>query len=211
MAITYPRTFPSHTGVRSVELRAVNAVASQSSPFTFSRQVYDYGGRRWEADITLPPMRRTDAEQWIAWLVSLKGQYGTFLLGDPVCSTPRGSAATFPGLPLVNGGSQTGDTLVIDGASANKTGWLKAGDYIQLGSGTSARLHKVLEDANSDASGNVTLTIWPELRSSPSDNAAVTVSSAVGAFHLASNEVNWSVNEASIYGITFGAVEALTE
>jgi hypothetical protein len=181
------------------------------SPFTFSRQVYDYGGRRWEADITLPPMKRADAEQWVAWLVSLKGQYGTFLLGDPASTTPRGLAATFPGTPLVNGASQTGDTLVIDGASNSKTGWLLAGDYIQLGSGTSSRLYKVLEDVNTDASGNATLTIWPELRSSPSDNAAVTVSNAVGAFHLASNEVNWSVNEASIYGITFGAVEALSE
>ncbi len=155
-------------------------------------------------------MRRDDAEQWIAWLLSLKGQYGTFLLGDPAGATPRGSAATFQGVPKVKGASQTGEDLDIDGASANKTGWLKAGDYIQIGTGSSAQLHKVLQDVNTDATGNATLTLWPDLRTSPADNADIIVSGAKGLFHLASNETNWSINEATTYGITFGAVEALS-
>ena len=210
MAISYPRALPTHTGFSSIELRAINAVATQSSPFTFSRQVYDYGGRVWEADITLPPMKRDDAEQWVAWLTSLKGQYGTFLLGDPLGATPRGSASQFQGLPRVNGASQTGEDLVIDGASANKSGWLKAGDYIQLGTGSSTRLHKVLQDVDTDSSGNATLTIWPELRSSPADNADVVVSGAKGLFHLTDNTTTWSINDISSYGISFSAREVLT-
>ena len=206
MTITYPLALPTHTGITQIELRATNAVAYGRSPFTFSGQTFAYAGQMWQADLGLPPMKRADAEQWIGWLISLRGMLGTFLIGDPTGATARGDAT---GTPLVNGANQTGGTLVIDGATPNVTGWLKTGDYIQLGSAGTARLHKVLEDANSDASGNVTLDIWPHLRTSPANNATVIVSSAKGLFRLSSNEQSWSVNEATIYGITFGAMEAV--
>jgi hypothetical protein len=197
---------PTNTRIRSIELRAINAVAYSRSPFTFAGQAFAYAGQMWQADVTLPPMKRADAEQWVAWLVSLRGSLGTFLLGDPLGCVARGVAT---GTPLIKGGSQTGGTINIDGATSGVTGWLKAGDYVQIGSGGTARLHKVLQDANSDGSGNVTLELWPHVRTAPADNAAVTVSSAKGLFRLASNEQAWSINEASIYGITFSAMEAV--
>ena len=80
---------------------------------------------------------------------------------------------------------------------------------MQIGSGLTARLHKVLVDTNSDASGNVTLELWPHVRTAPADNAAVTVSNAKGLFRLSTNEQAWSSNEAAIYGISFGAMEAI--
>lgn len=206
MAISYPLTMPTHTGIRSVELRAINAVAYSRSPFSFAGQAFAYSGQMWQADVTLPPMKRTDAEQWLAWLVSLRGSLGTFLLGDPLGCIPRGVAT---GTPLIKGGSQTGGTILIDGATTSVTGWLKAGDYVQIGSGLTARLHKVLVDTNSDSSGNVTLELWPHVRTAPADNAAVTVSNAKGLFRLSSNEQAWSSNEAAIYGISFGAMEAI--
>jgi hypothetical protein len=206
MAISYPLSMPTNTRIRSIELRAVNAVAYSRSPFTFAGQAFAYAGQMWQADVTLPPMKRAEAEQWLAWLVSLRGSLGTFLLGDPLGCVARGVAT---GTPLIKGGSQTGGTINIDGATSGVTGWLKAGDYVQIGSGGTARLHKVLQDANSDGSGNVTLELWPHVRTAPADNAAVTVSSAKGLFRLASNEQAWSINEASIYGITFSAMEAV--
>jgi hypothetical protein len=206
MAISYPLSMPTNTRIRSIELRAVNAVAYSRSPFTFAGQAFAYAGQMWQADVTLPPMKRADAEQWVAWLVSLRGSLGTFLLGDPLGCVARGVAT---GTPLIKGGSQTGGTINIDGATSGVTGWLKAGDYVQIGSGGTARLHKVLQDANSDGSGNVTLELWPHVRTAPADNAAVTASSAKGLFRLASNEQAWSINEASIYGITFSAMEAV--
>jgi hypothetical protein len=99
--------------------------------------------------------------------------------------------------------------LVIDGATPSVTGWLKAGDYIQLGSAGTSRLHKVLQDVNSDGSGNVTLDIWPHLRSSPADNATVIISNPKGIFRLASNETAWTVSDLLLYGITFGASEVI--
>jgi len=206
MAIAYPLSTPTSIGIASIELSATNAVAISRSPFTFSQQVHTYAGQMWSATVSIPPLRKEFVEPWVAFLLALRGQTGTFLLGDPNNVTPRGVAT---GTPLVKGAGQTGGTLEIDGATADTTGWLKAGDYIQLGAAASATLHKVLLDADSDASGNVTLEIWPYMRTAPADNAAVTVNNCKGVFRLANNTQSWSINESSAYGLQFDAMEAI--
>ena len=205
MTITFPLALPNDK-IASMVGRAVNSVVCPSSPFSFSSTTHHFGGQRWEFDIQIPPLSVSDAEDWIAFLISLQGSYGTFLLGDPSYSSPRGSAG---GTPLVSGGSQSGAVLAIDGATSSQTGWLKAGDYIQLGSGSTATLHRVLQDADSDGSGNVSLDIWPDLRSSPADNAAVTLTDPKGVFSLAANITEWNVSEAVNYGISFVAREVV--
>jgi hypothetical protein len=208
MAITYPLSLPSHTGIRSASLRAVNAVAVERSPFTFSGQAQASAGQMWQADIQLPPMKYEDAEQWTAWLVSLRGQFGTFTMGDPARAIARGTARGTDTV-TVNGGSQTGQDLNITSDQTSETGYLKAGDYIQLGSGSSATLHKVLVDASTDGSGNATVTMWPSVRIAPANGSTVVVQNAVGRWRLASNESEWSIDEATIYGISFSAMEAI--
>ena len=205
MTISYPLSLPS-TDIAKIKLVANNIVGISQSPFTAAQQVYKYSGQYWEADISLPPMKREVAEYWISFLLKLNGSYGTFLLGDPIGATARGVAT---GTPLVKGASQSGNTLETDGWTTSVTGILKAGDYIQLGSGSTAKLHKVLDDVNSDSSGNATLTIFPDIRTSPADNSAIVVSAPKGVFRLTSAQTMWDINEASIYGITFGAREVI--
>lgn len=205
MAITYPLSLPN-ANIAKVRMIANDVVGVSQSPFTAAQQVYRYTGQFWEADVTLPPMKRADAEYWISFLMKLNGPYGTFLLGDPNGQTARGVAT---GTPLVNGGSQTGNELVTDGWTNSTTGILKAGDYIQIGTALTSRLYKVLDDVNSDGSGNATLTIWPDLRTAPADNTAITVANPKGLFRLNSAQTTWDINEAAIYGMTFGAREAL--
>lgn len=192
MAISYPLALPTHTGFSDVELRAKNAVAYSRSPFTFAGQAFAYSGQMWQADITLPPMRRSDAEQWIAWLVSLRGQLGTFLLGDKISCEPRGTATS----ATISGSAGDNSVTVV------MTGTLLAGDYLQLGSNGSATLHKVLQDQN----GNGTLEIWPAIRTNQSTSSA-TLSSAQGLFMLSTNEQSWSISNAAVYGISFSAME----
>jgi len=205
MSISYPVSFPN-LGIKSMTIRARSVVGISSSPFTFQQQVYQHAGQMWEAEITMPPMKREDAEQLIAFMLKLNGTYGTFTLGDPLNTSPRGIGT---GTPLVNGGSQTGNSLVTDGWTANQTGILKAGDWIQLGSGSTSRLYKILSDANSNGSGQATFDIWPNLRSSPADNATITVSSPKGLWRLSSNDMPYTIDEASFYGITLACMEAL--
>ena len=195
MAISYPLTTPTTIGIESITLRAVNAVATSQSPFTYKQQIVSHGGQRWEASITIPAVRRDLSAEWAAFLVALKGQQGTFLLGDPDYATPRGDVSSC----AVTGSAGDESVTVV------MTGTLKAGDYIQLGTGSAARLHKVLVDQT----GNGTLEIWPALRTDYT-SASATFNNAKGVFRLATNIGEWSINNASAYGISFEAVEAIT-
>jgi len=206
MAITYPVSFPASIGFANLNIRARTVVGVNASPFTGQQQVYKHQGQWWEAEVSLPPMKRADAEQVIAFLLKMNGQYGTFLLGDKANPSTRGVGT---GTPLVNGASQTGDELITDGWTISTTGILKAGDWIQLGSGSTTRLYKVLDDVNSDGSGNATINIFPNLRSSPDDDAVLTVSNTQGLWRLVSNETEYSIDNMSIYGMTFACAEAL--
>lgn len=199
MSIAYPLSLPTATGIRNIELRAINAVAYSQSPFTFSGQAHAYPGQMWQADITLPPMNAARAEQWIAFLLALRGRFGTFLLGDPARPSPRGTATSC----TVTG--TAGSNTVSATVPAAQT--LLAGDYIQLGSGSTSTLHKVLINyTGTGAAAN--LEIWPGLRVNRAA-ATATLTNARGLFRLNSNEQAWSINQVEIYGITFGAMEAI--
>lgn len=194
MAITYPINTPTNIGFAQISLRAVNAVAISQSPFTFATQVHSYPGEKWQADITIPPVNREFGEEWVAFLTALRGSYGTFLLGDPAGASPRGTAtaATITG----TSGSRS--------VTVSMTGTLLAGDYIQLGTGSDATLHKVLEDQSNSG----TLEIWPALRKARSGVSA-TLTNPKGVFRLTSNVQNWSITPPTFYEITFSAEEAL--
>lgn len=194
MAITYPLTLPTSIGIANITLYANNAVAISQSPFTFQQQIIQHAGQRWTASVSIPPVRRDLAEPWNAFLLALKGPVGTFLLGDPNAKAPRGTAST---ATLTGTAGSSSPTITM-------TGTLLAGDYIQLGSGSTSTLHKVLVDR----SGSGTLEIWPKLRSSVTD-ATVTLNNTVGKFRLSSTQQSFSIDSASIYGISFDCVEAL--
>lgn len=199
MAITYPLTMPT-SDIRSIQWEAGDNVAISASPFTNYEQTHRHPGHDLSAVVTLPPLKQDDAEEWIAFLLSLRGQEGSFFMGDPLNTSARGSAG---GTPLVNGADQVGDELTIDGAAVSQTGWLKAGDYINIGSVTDGAWHRVLVDVDTDSSGGATLDLWPSINIAPADNAAIITSNTKGIFRLAVNKATWSVSEASIYGLSF--------
>lgn len=210
MAISYPLAFPTVKIAKSIKIRMASKVAISSSPFTFEQQIYAHQGEWQEADIQIPPMERADAETFIAFLAALNGQEGTFLMGDPVGATPRGLAT---GSPVVDGASQTGKTLNTRGWTAGVNGILLSGDWIQLGSGSTTHLHKIVQDADSNVGSPITdeavLEIWPRLRSSPSDGDVIVVNSAKGIWRLPTNVREYTIEEAVIFGVAFSAMEAL--
>lgn len=194
MAISYPLALPTSIGIAEITLSANNAVAISQSPFTFQQQIIRHPGQRWTASVTIPPVRRDLAEPWVAFLLAMNGPVGTFLLGDPNGKAPRGTAtsATITG------------TAASSSPTITMTGTLLAGDYIQIGSGVTATLHKVLQDR----SGSGTIEIWPSLRSAVT-GVTVTLTNTVGRFRLSGTQQSFNINDASIYGISFDAVEAL--
>jgi hypothetical protein len=214
MSIVYPLSLPTSIGIESIELRAVNAVATSQSPFTYKQQIVSHQGQRWEASVSVASnIRRDLAAPWKAFLTALKGQTGTFLLGDPDYATPQGVVSGDTVLAdngAVTGANVSGEsTIHVDGFTANTDNLLLPGDYIQLGSGATATLHQVLTAVDSDTGGAATIDIWPHLRRDLTDNEAVTYTAPKGLFRLSSNVSSWSINNSSAYGISFEAVEAL--
>lgn len=205
MPVSYPVSLPVKPAPQSITISKNSVVASTPSPFTFSDYIQVWSGQRWTATIQLPPMLRAGAELWVAALTSLNFKEGSMLLGDTANLSPRGIGT---GTPLVNGGSQTGYDLITDGWTASKTGIMLRGDWVQLGTGSTSRLYKVMVDANSNGSGQATLTLWPQLRSSPADNDPLTIHSPMGKFMLAT-EPAWAIAVDHSYGMSFDAVEDL--
>ena len=195
MALTYPLALPTSIGIAQIELRAAQTVAVSSSVFTYKQQVIAYGGQQWSASVSIPAVRRDLAAPWKAMLIGLKGQVGTFLLGDPDYSTNQGTATT---------GTLTG-AVATDTVTVTLDGTLVAGDYFQLGTGINSKLHTVLQDQ----SGNGSLEIWPPLRKAYTSETMI-LSSPKGVFRLSENVTSWSISNVSAYGISFEAVEVIT-
>lgn len=209
MAITYPLTMPSGLKFAARNWRKLDVSVDVASPFTGQSQVIVFPGQWVEVTLTLIAMRRDEAQDWSGWLTSLKGPAGTFLLGDPLRPTPLGSASVAAGVPLVKGAGQTGNTLLIDGLPLSATNYFKRGDLFNLGTGADTELYEIQKDVSSDGAGEATLDIWPNLRTSPANNAAVVVTGVQGLFHRMSGSTDWNVGGDGISRLTFDAKERL--
>lgn len=70
------------------------------------------------------------------------------------------------------------------------------------------RIYKVLNDVDSDSSGDAIIDIWPRLRESPEDSAALFLSDCKAVFKLADNMMSWNVDVAKRSGFEIDIVEA---
>ena len=202
---TYPLTLPTATGVITQNFSLTRAVAVTTSPFTFQTQVHQHQGEFWRTVITLPPMLRANANIWLSFLLQLRGRRGTFKIGDQDAKTITGVAT---GTIRVNGASQTGNQVALDGFANSINNVFKAGDYIQIGS----YLYMVIEDVNSNSSGEANVKIEPALRSNIetiNDDTTVIYSNTTTLMRLDTNELGWQTDNVSKYGISFSASEAL--
>lgn len=208
MAASYPLTIPG-TGFRTITVRPSGSAAVSESPYTGAQQVYVHAREVWAAQIELPSfVSRAEAEAWRAgFLLALNFREGTFLMpGDPVNTTPMG---TWAGSPKVLGAHAAGlKTIAMDGYGAGAT--VKAGDWLQTGSGSSTHLHQVTKDATADGSGLLTLEIWPRTRAALADNATFTTTDPVGLWRLAMSQAEYSQLVGKVYGgMTISCAEAL--
>ena len=176
--------FPN-VGFTSMTMRLRSATAVSQSPFTYDQQTYQHQGVRWEAEVQLPPLKRSDAKQVEAFFAALRGQANTFTMGNPIHNTTATGSIT---------SGSAGATTVTGSTSG-----VVAGDYFETGSA----LYIV-----TDISGS-SISIMPPLRSAISSSTPMDFTLPKGTWRLASNDIGWSINEASLYGFTFACVEAI--
>ena len=123
----------------------------------------------WRLVITYPPMTRATFAPVAAFAVAQRGQFESFQIVPAIISVPQGTIAG--STPLVNGASQTGRALIIDGLAISTT-VLKAGDLCKLAGNDKVYMQTV--DLLSDGSGNATMALDPALVASPADGEALT-------------------------------------
>lgn len=200
MTVTFPITVPNQNFQR-LNIRNNTKVATSANVFSAVMQTYKWSGEMWVADVTLKPMQRVDAAAWNGFLVSLRGSYGTFLMGDPTAATPNGSAL---GTPVLTGFGQSGDLIETSGWVPDQVNVLKAGDYIQLGN----HLHMVEADVDADSSGEAVLNIFPRLREYYGEDEEIITSNTQGIWRLFDSDYQiYDVDAGHIHQITFTAFE----
>ena len=188
--------------VLSIDWDPQEIVASTTDTYTGQQQTFDWQASYWAGTLSFPPMHRLDGDAWASFILSLRGPLNAFLFGDPKAATPKGSPA---GSPVVSGAGQgvfgTGVNLyqvVTRGWPASQSNLLQTGDYISI----FPRLYRVTAPVSSDASGNATISIWPNLRDAPADGTTIQTSGCQGLFRLVQAKGNSFSTSLKGYGLT---------
>ncbi len=189
---------PSYPSPASLEFMDNDVVAAAESIFTGQQQIQSWEASWMEASVQMPPMSPATFAPWQAWIRQLQGIQGVFLIGDPI----RGKApyGTGAGTPVVSGSNQTGYQLATSGWSGPNA--LLPGDYIQIG-------YRLYMNLGTVGPGSQTLQIWPNLRESPLDGTAITVTNTQGLFRLKSNIRKTSLGRDRYYSVQFDIREAI--
>jgi hypothetical protein len=174
----------------SIEWEPFDTVAAARSPFSQQQQLQNWQAAILRASLSYQPMTPSQAIPWIVFLMNTQGISSVFQFGDPLLTGPQNPSAS---AGHVSGGGQTGYALDTTASG------LTPGDWIQIG----YRLYRVMTVSG----GN--LGIWPNIRESPADGSAISITNTSGLFRLTKSARRYTVNKAKIHGITFEIEEAL--
>jgi len=200
-------TFPTLTrGPSEVSWRLRALTQTHESPFDGTQQTLALPGARWVATITWPSLMEADRRTFEAFLASLQGRAGRFYYGPAFHGVRR---ATGTGTILINGASQSGSTLAVDGFGAAAQAF-SIGDWLSYADTTGRRrLHQVTATTAANGSGEASVPIVPPIRRAGADNAAVEITSPTGVFMLVDDEVGLTTRPPLIGSVTLSIVEAL--
>ena len=207
-APNYPLTMPTAPGFTSSRFELKRATAFTESPFTGAQQVQLRDYALWEATLTLPRMNARQVGVWQAFMMRCHGRRGTFYLADPDRRAPLG-AINADGTIATAVSAGTYDIIVA--FTGTPTGGVVAGDYIQIGSGSSAKLHMITSDVALHPLNprRLALTVEPALKVAVGVGTTVILRSPRGIFRMTTNALGWDADNLSRYGVTIACREAL--
>lgn len=150
-----------------------------------------FGPPRWRVSLRSPQaLQFAQAAQWEAVILQLRGGVNHLAVPDPVRQVPQG---TMRGTLTLNGAHSAGAVaLSVTGGAGQASTTLKAGDWLQIGTGVgTSQLVKVMADTTANGSGVIALTVEPPLRTAFSGGTAVTWNSPLG-YYKQVGEATWS-------------------
>lgn len=195
--LTFPAVIPSVS-----EFALESNTQNTRSELDGTVQTLALPGDRWTASLTFTNLKDPQARLIRAFLGSLRGQAGRFYLTPP--AYVRTGIGT--GTPLVKGAGQTGSTIVTDGWTAGQTGVVCAGDFFNIGT----ELKMATADANSNGTGEATISFTPPIRTSPADNSAIVVTDPTVIMALTDGkQARWQAQPTPIYNLTLACEEPI--
>jgi hypothetical protein len=152
-------------------------------------------GDRYEVAVQMPTMEAEVARVFISRLTQAKKSSLVIPFPQP------GVAVGAEGAPRVNGAGQAGTALAIDGLPADKA--VKEGWFFSVIVAGRRFIHQIAADDVASGDGEVTLSIEPMLRVSPSDNAVVELAEPMIEGFVQGDGTPWSIDVAAHYGLSF--------
>ena len=153
-------------------------------------------GSRWAVDVAVPSLTYAGARLWLGARLEAERTQNTLIMAWP--KTPDPGAL---GTPLVNGATQAGTSLIVDGLTAGVT--IPAFTFFSLSVSGRNYLYAVTTATTANGSGQATLPIAPMLRASPADNAALTFSAPQIEGFFDGATIDWNVDELATVGLSF--------
>ena len=127
---------PSTPNFIRSQFRLFRAIGQTASPFTGKQLSQEFDAVFWEAEVTLPPLNRSQAVEWQSFLMQLKGSTNHFKFAAPDALTNQGTFNTthLLGDKRINNTSvaltvTNGNTFT---AGASTFGSAVAGDFIHV-------------------------------------------------------------------------------
>ena len=189
--------------------RLIRTVGTTVSPFTGQTKTQEFDSVYWQADVTLPPMRRAVAVNWQSFLLELKGTTNHFQFADPDALTNTGTYSTAY-LEADKRVNNTNVTLSFSGstitAGASTFASARAGDFIHVTGATNDAnngTHKITSKTSA------TVVVVDSTLTTESNTASCKVQQnikgATGLSLLASsNAASGTIKKGDYIGVTAG-------
>ena len=195
-------TFPLTPKFRSLRVASVQPTL-RSRTVSGRRQARQIAGQYWRMVATFPPMSREDFSPILAFIISQRGAFDTFILQPTVHKDTQGNPG---GSPKVKLGSQTGRTVNTDGWTANQI-VMKAGDFVKFSG--HAKVYMLTGDVTSDGNGDASMSIEPALIASPAVNEDVGYNNVPFTVALSGGLQEFSATAGDIYSYEVSFEEVL--
>jgi hypothetical protein len=195
-----PVELPTQPGPRSAEPRLVDYRGIQV-PFLGGPVTHlDRMGTRLALAVNLPAMRH-DTEAAMAWVADLlTGRRDGVVMEWP---QPDYDA---PDDGTILGDVSGGDEISLTGLTPGQT--IRKGSFLSISHGGRWYIHNVSSATQVvPGSGNVDLTIFPELREEVFLGDEVRLTAPVIEGYLEGDELTWTLEEARTVGLSFTVVE----
>ena len=196
-------TLPTTPSFSTLNLRSNDS--TQTTRTTNGRQISRSNDTQfWSFTASYPPMTRAQAGPIMAFIVSQRGQYGTFTVVLPEYGTTAG-ALTSQSVTVVNNENAGTKTIEVTSSGLTLTGALKAGDLIKFDHN---KVYMVMSDVDFSA-GSATISIEPGLVAPVSTGETVDYNDVEMTCRLSNDAQEFTTGLANILRYELDVVEDL--